>query len=211
MLLIGDVHALFSNYKEIIKRSGKKKSLQLGDYGLGFPDTMGGIDLSDVEGTHQFLRGNHDNPAVCSASPYYIGDYGICSGDFIDGRYDSLFYLSGAWSIDKAYRTVGISWWEAEELSYSELLMAIKCFEENKPEIVCSHDCPNRVLKQLYPGRYLPTRTSDAMESMLEIHEPSYWFFGHHHVSKRIKIGNTLFVCLNELETLDISKPIFLR
>jgi len=208
MLLIGDIHALFWDYKRILERSGTKESLQLGDYGLGFPGSMDGIDLSDVEGTHQFLRGNHDNPAICRKSPYYIGDFGIHEGSFIDGRYDKLFYISGSWSIDQAWRTPGISWWPEEELSYDELDQAVNLYLKEKPEIVCSHECPEEISQIFYPGTAHPTRTGQALSSMFQHHQPSYWFFGHHHKSWRKNVMGCQFVCLNELETIDISKRI---
>lgn len=208
MLLIGDIHGLFCDYKRILKRYGVSKSLQLGDFGLGFPDTMDGIDLSDIEGTHQFIRGNHDNPEVCRESPYYIGDFGIKRGNFIGGLFDKLFYVSGAWSIDQAYRTPGISWWEEEELSYHELSQAVNLYIVEKPDIVCSHECPDEVLQIFYPSSNYPTRTSQALSSMFQHHVPSYWFFAHHHKSWRQNVMGCNFVCLDELETIDISKRI---
>lgn len=208
MLLIGDIHALFWDYKEILKRSGTKKSLQLGDYGLGFPDTMKGIDLSDIDGTHLFIRGNHDNPAVCRKNQYYLGDFGILEGSFIDDFFTKLFYISGAWSIDRAYRTEGISWWSDEELSYDELSDAVNLYIKEKPDIICSHDCPEEVLQIFYPASAHPTRTAQALSSMFQHHTPSYWFFAHHHKSWRKNVMGCNFVCLNELETIDISKRI---
>lgn len=208
MLLMGDIHGLFWDYKNKLRKSKAKESLQLGDYGLGFPDTMDGVDLSDIGGTHLFLRGNHDNPAICRKSPYYIGDYGIRKGSFMDGKYDKLFYISGAWSIDSAYRLVDVSWWADEELSYTELNNAYDVYYKENPKIVCSHDCPALVLNELYPSRVILTRTGQAMDAMFQSHKPDYWFFGHHHRTFRKKIAGTTFVCLNELETIDISKPI---
>ncbi|MFW6120570.1 MAG: metallophosphoesterase [Petrotogales bacterium] len=208
MLLIGDIHGLFWDYKRILQSSGDKESLVLGDYGLGFPNTMDGIDLSDVDGTHLFLRGNHDNPEVCRKSPYYIGDFGIFEGDFIDGFFTKLFYISGAWSIDQAWRTPGISWWPEEELSYEELDNAVNLYIKETPDIVCSHDCPEEILQIFYSGTAHPTRTSQALSAMFQHHTPSYWFFAHHHKSWRKNVMSCNFVCLDELETIDISKRI---
>lgn len=208
MLLIGDVHGLFYDYKWIIKKYEAKKSLQLGDFGLGFPDSMNHVDMSDIEGDHLFLRGNHDNPEVCRKDKNYIGDYGVLKGSFIEDYYDKLFYISGAWSIDKEWRTPNVSWWEDEQLSYEELCNVVNKYNEEQPDIVCSHDCPTMVLHELYPSRVIPTRTSQAMDTMFMSRKPAYWFFGHHHKSFRKLIDGCLFICLNELETIDISKRI---
>jgi len=208
MLLIGDIHARWNGYIDILKSSGAKKSLQLGDFGLGFPYGILDIDLSEVKGTHQFLRGNHDNPKVCRKSKHYIGDYGILEGDYMDGMFTELMYISGAWSIDKDWRTPGVDWWEEEELSYQELDEAVQFYIKKKPSIVCSHDCPTYILSHLYGSRVIPTRTGQAMDAMLDYCKPNYWFFGHHHQSFVRNIGGCTFVCLNELQTLDISRRI---
>jgi hypothetical protein len=208
MLLIGDIHGLFHEYKWRIKMRGVKKSLQLGDYGLGFPDTMKSVDFGDIEGDHKFIRGNHDNPAVCRADKNYAGDYGIIDGSYINGKYDKLFFVSGAWSIDYQYRTPGVSWWEDEQLSQSELGDVIHKYSVEKPEIVCSHDCPTIVLYHLHGARVIPTRTSQAMDQMFLYRMPAYWIFAHHHMSWRKQINGCWFICLNELEILDISKEV---
>ena len=208
MLLIGDIHGLFWDYKKLIKDVGAKRSLQLGDFGLGFLNTMTFPDMSDVEGDHLFIRGNHDNPAICRADKHCAGDFGVLEGRFIDGLYDKLFFIAGAWSIDQAYRTPNISWWEDEQLSHEELGKAIDKYKEEQPDIVVSHDCPTLILNYLHGSRVIPTRTSQAMDAMFLERKPSYWIFAHHHVSWRKNIDGCTFICLNEMETLDISGRI---
>jgi predicted phosphodiesterase len=208
MLLIGDIHGCFQEYRKIIRESKAKKSLQLGDYGLGFPNSQNHFDISDEKGTHLFIRGNHDNPAVCRADKFYAGDYGVIKGKFINKNYDKLFFISGAWSIDQEYRTENISWWKDEQLSPKELESAINKYKEEEPDIVCSHDCPTVVLYYIHPGRVIPTRTSQAMDEMFLFRKPSYWFFAHHHMSWRKNIDGCTFVCLNEFEAIDISNRI---
>ena len=202
MLLIGDVHGLFHIYRQILRNTCAKKSLQLGDFGLGFPNGYTEIDMGDVKGTHMFLRGNHDNPEVCHKSSHYVGNYGILEGDFIGGAFNQLMYISGAWSIDKDYRIPGIDWWEDEELSYNELSNAINFYISKKPNIVCSHDCPTSILSHLYHSSIIPTRTGQAMDVMLDYHKPSYWFFGHHHQSWKKNIEGCTFVCLTTCSSL---------
>jgi calcineurin-like phosphoesterase family protein len=207
MLLIGDIHAQFHNYRATIINSGAVNSLQLGDFGLGFPRSENHFDMSDVKGTHLFIRGNHDNPEVCRKDCYYAGDFGIMNGSFIDGAFDKLFFMSGAWSIDQAYRIPKLTWWEEEQLSYKELNEAANLYKKEKPEIVCSHDCPTFILNHLH-HHVIPTRTSQAMDAMFMFKEPALWFFAHHHMSWRMNIRGCWFVCLNEMETLDISKRV---
>lgn len=209
MILIGDVHNLMYDYKEILKaqiKNGETESIILGDVGLGFP-TSYDLDTSDVEGNHRFIRGNHDNPEVCRAHPQYLGDYGVLKGDWCgDHHYEKMFFMSGAWSIDKDWRTPMISWWPEEELKYNEMSDAISFYKNVEPDIVITHDCPLFVLYDLlYPGgRVFSTATGQALEQMWNHHQPSLWVFAHHHVSKQMKIKDTQFVCLNELEVFHI-------
>lgn len=208
MLLIGDIHGMFHEYRMKIRSSRAERSLQLGDFGLGFPNSQNHFDISDEKGTHLFIRGNHDNPMVCRKDKYYAGDYGVLEGSFFGGCFDKLFFVSGAWSIDQAWRTENVSWWKEEQLSLKELENAIDKYKEVEPEVVCSHDCPTVVLYYIHPGRVIPTRTSQALDEMFLTRKPNYWIFAHHHISWRKNIDGCTFVCLNELETLDISNRI---
>jgi len=206
-LLIGDVHGLFENYRNILKKLNPNFSLQLGDMGVGFPESQELI-LNDISGKHYWLRGNHDNPNVSCKHKNYAGDYGILEGSFIGRIFNKLFFVGGAWSIDQNWRTENVSWWRNEQLSQKELCDAINKYKEVEPEIVCSHDCPTFILNYLHPGRIIPTRTSQALDEMFLSRKPSYWFFAHHHMSWRKNIDGCTFVCLDELETIDISKQI---
>jgi len=108
MYFLGDAHGQFGWWKKVISRDYCKSSIQLGDFGIGFlerEDTTRNYverngekrsyhpDGVDPE-KHKFIRGNHDDPAICRESPHYLGDYG-----FIEKL--NLFYISGALSIDK--------------------------------------------------------------------------------------------------------------
>jgi hypothetical protein len=205
MLLIGDVHRSFDDYREIVKRSQEKSSLQLGDFGLGFPIGPDHLDMSDIEGQHLFIRGNHDNPAICKVDPNYAGDFGIIEDCFIGGRYTKLFFISGAWSIDQHSRTPGMTWWHDEELSFPKLNDAVNLYIEEQPEIVCSHCCPTIAFIGLELGyNHYSSRTVDAMNEMFLNHRPAMWIFAHHHTSKNRIISGTIFRCLNELEIFTI-------
>jgi hypothetical protein len=193
-----------------LKTLKPKTSLQLGDMGVGFPNSSV-LDFKNLKGKHYWLRGNHDNPEVSRNHPNYIGDYGILKGNFIDGMFNELMYISGAWSIDYEWRIPGLTWWSEEELNYKELSDLVNLYIAKEPAIICSHDCPTLVLNEIYSNfkeHVFPTRTGEAMNSILEHKMPSYWFFAHHHVSWIKKIDGCTFVCLNELEFLDISRRI---
>ncbi len=193
MLFIGDVHGLFPQYQSIIDGT-PDDTCQLGDMGLGFgrswPEKFPTKD--------RFIRGNHDNPAICRRHPNYLGEYGIIPEI-------SLFYLSGAWSIDQLLRTAGIDWWADEQLYKSDLDSAVALYTQVKPSFVVTHDCPTSVRKTMFKGRpAFNTRTDVALQEMLDAHVPTTWLFGHHHVLWKNKISNCDFICLDELSTHSI-------
>jgi hypothetical protein len=229
MLFIGDNHGHVERYRKIIRGLPEgAKSLQLGDFGLGFKGVHHFPGGSMARGWHKFIRGNHDSPEVCRKHPLYLGDYGYLEDE-------KLFYLGGAWSIDKDWRVPGISWWEDEELSYAELDSAYQLYVKSRPQIVATHEAPSKaawtMLDRLlrHNGEYQPhpycptdqtvavkgdeyayykaklgcvnTRTSQALQRMFEEWQPLHHYFGHYHLTTSFKIGRTQFHCLGELAT----------
>ena len=207
MIFVGDVHGYLDTFRRELKKYKKlypnETVIQIGDMGLGFPKSQSSI----LPNYCNFVRGNHDAPNVCRAHPNYLGDFGSKE---IDGH--RTFFVSGAYSIDRAYRTEGISWWPEEELSIMELNTALEQYVEYKPEIMITHDGPSHATTWLL-NRYIlannvpyveqspiPTRTGQALTAMFEQYQPKLWIFGHWHTSWIKKINGTVFVCLNELE-----------
>jgi hypothetical protein len=170
--------------------------------GLGFK----GVGLHPMSPNHTFFRGNHDEPVKCRAHKNYRGDFGY---DMTTG----IFHIAGAWSIDRAYRVEGISWWCDEELSYQELEEAIDLYKLFKPRFVLSHEAPANAAKALLldlSGPYFAakmacsmSRTSEAMQLMLDFHQPKEWCFGHYHVDKSFQVPgyDTKFTCVGGIMT----------
>jgi hypothetical protein len=225
---IGDVHGKIKQYRRIIRGLPEgSKSLQLGDMGIGFKGVRLYNAGSMLRGEHLFIRGNHDDPAACRKHPLYIGEYGF-------DEQEKLFWLGGAWSIDREWRTEGVSWWRDEELNSSQLENAYDLYVSAKPRIVATHEAPSKaaltMLSELIPNPYhefsptdqsvrlktddyryykeklgcVTTRTSGWLQEMLEAWPPSVWLFGHYHLTKSFKLGETEFQCLGELAVREI-------
>ncbi len=204
--IIGDVHGKFRRYRDIIR--DVPFSIQVGDMGVGFRGTRGGEVIrssnppydSMAKGRHLFIRGNHDNPAVCREHAFWIPD-----GSVVDG----IYCLGGAVSIDRQWRTEGLDWWPDEECSYAALERMIDDYVAIKPDVVVTHECPesiaNEILAEFNKTKIEDgSRTRQALERMLHIHQPREWYFGHWHTSMRFTRGRTVFRCLNELEYCDV-------
>lgn len=203
--IVGDVHGKWNSYVNLVKNIDFN-SIQVGDFGVGFAHGNSNkfVDNNVDTSKHCFIRGNHDNPTMCKFE---------MSGYISDGCVENgVMYIGGAWSIDWRYRTAGIDWWSDEECSYNELSTFIKMYENIKPRIMITHDCPSLAAYYMFVkngnsigGKSLHlTRTGEALQQMFEIHQPEFWFFGHWHTSKMMKINGTKFVCLDELDYIDI-------
>ena len=199
--LIGDVHAKWGHYLDLITdKECPRRTIQLGDFGYGF---FNGEEMeryvSSVEGEHKFIRGNHDNPDLCWESPFHLGDWGFDTDE-------SMFWVGGADSIDKDFRTPGVSWWSEEQLDEDSLEDAFNFYVKTKPKLMLTHDCPwslytdSLTYKNLAP----PSRTALWLQKMFEEHQPERWYFGHHHKSLKFENNGCKFTCLNELEYEDI-------
>ena len=207
MRYIGDVHGKFRQYKNLIDSC--TASIQLGDMGVGFyHETTGQASANPpydhmVAGNHRFIRGNHDNPGVCKKHTQYIPDGHIES---TPGGAVSM-YIGGALSIDKPWRTPNFSWWEDEELNAKELNTFVDVYQSVKPDIMITHTCPENVASKLFAnGEKLdfPSRTQQCFDSLFHLHQPKMWLFGHWHIHKDEVINDCRFICLAELQYLDL-------
>ena len=200
--LIGDLHGKYEKYHRILSRQEENPyTLQVGDFGFRY-DTLKNVDST----RHLILPGNHDNYAACYNYPHFLGDYGYTSLNRIE-----FFYYRGAYSIDRQYRTIGIDWWENEQVNIDQFMKARELYRDIKPEVMITHDCPQDIaLQMLEPGqRAYENITSWALQELYNIHQPKLWFYGHWHRSVKIQHGNTQFVCLNELETYTLTKDSY--
>lgn len=141
--------------------------------------------------------------------PNFVGNYGIwrVPETFPGGEYgDFIFFVRGAWSIDFAYRTMGIDIWANEELTQEELERAFQMYTQVKPSLVVTHTCPHVVDEHLQlnfgDGRPIKTKTGMYLQRMFDFHQPKLWVFGHHHQEFDKMIDGCRFICLDELAFL---------
>ncbi len=192
MIVIGDVHGKVDAYYKKIQKH--KETIQVGDFGFAKQHQW---HLENVKGKHYINFGNHDDTTFVNER-HSLRDYGMYNSEIMTVR--------GAFSIDKQYRTEGVSWWANEELNYTQMEAAVEYYAQSKPSIMITHDCPSSVRKELFGinDEDNKTLTTQGLQAMFEIHQPKLWLFGHHHESKNEVINGTRFICLAELETFKI-------
>ncbi len=210
MRFIGDVHGKFEEYRKIAEASPDGISIQVGDFGIGFPNSDY-TSINKMKGLgHFFIRGNHDNPEVCKEFssfdyPMYLNDGDISAPH---SELPTILFIGGALSIDQHHRTEGVDWWRDEELSYSEFNEILEKIEKfGKPiDIVVSHDCPEKFCGTMFPhydGRF-PSITRQGLDSVWEICKPKIQIGGHWHTNRKMDIDGTTFIWLGELSYIDI-------
>lgn len=204
---IGDIHGNLNDYEYVIGKGSPSETVQVGDFGYGWfndyrKDKIAGWHSNELLGKHRFIRGNHDSPIECASAPGWIED-----GHFDKER--SIMYVGGAWSIDWMQRTAGVSWWPDEELSPQAFEAVYEDYVKNKPRIMVTHDAPNDCILASFEfpnffGAFRETRTSSALQAMLDAHRPELWIYGHWHIHRDIRLDGTRFICLEELQSADV-------
>lgn len=194
---IGDAHGQYDRYVKIARK--RDYTVQIGDLGFKY----GCLENLDSE-RHKLVAGNHDNYDTILNYPHYLGD---CGFHTLGGT--EFFYLRGASSIDRDSRTIGVDWWSQEEIPIEKFMEIRAEYRERKPKIVLTHTCPEVMAPSFLDARKAQrihvTKTGFMLDELFNAHQPELWVFGHYHVSKSVTEGCTKFVCLNELETLDIA------
>lgn len=186
--LMGDVHANLENLS-ILHKIEPGILFILGDVGFGFSKNSDKrlidffIDLVNKGWEINLIRGNHDNPSYWHNDKYgikginFLKDYTIVNIN--DKKY---LVVGGGVSIDVAFRTPNINWWEDEEITIGNR----NVYKENIYGIL-SHTGFN-------PPTILPMNFDREVEERLEREKmilnfikrevkPKRWYYGHYHVS----------------------------
>lgn len=201
--LISDVHGKTSEYLKLLQ--GVDFSIQLGDLGFDY-EFLNVLDPNK----HRVLGGNHDNYAeengiFIKQTPHFLGDFGVHTvGE------KSFFYVRGGRSIDLRYRVEGRDWWRGEEIKYKQAFECIEFYSKVKPDYVISHECPASIIKpvfgeKLWDGELIkPSMTANLLQLLFDVHQPTHWFFAHHHKNIDQTINGTRFICMEELGFTDL-------
>ena len=204
MIIIGDGHSKKKEYLKLLSTlPPNEQTIMLGDWGFYREHTwfLKKINCSQ----HKILFGNHDDTAFVDKK-HSMGHF------FFDPKF-SLFGIRGAFTVDNHVRPYHIERCPDEELGYYQWIECINQYEAAKPRIVISHTLPESILEKLFPEIKEKSKkrqenhafiTEKGLQSLLDIHKPEIWIFGHFHKHKDEVIDGTRFICLEELETFQL-------
>jgi len=207
--IIGDIHGKMYDYN--VAANVDFPTIQVGDFGIGFAGEYWHeqVNKEHASGRNRFIRGNHDKPSKCKSDMVgYIAD-GTVEND--------VMFIGGAWSIDNPNapdgwyrRTPDLDWWADEECSNEEFYRFAETYAITRPRVMITHDCPWKVSKEMFfnsgflKGEHYTTRTGQFFDTLMDIHQPDFHFFGHWHNSTSYRHGSTTYVCLGELDYIDV-------
>lgn len=173
-----------------------------GDWGAIWGRYDGGVDNSMVEYwakkpyTVAFCDGNHENHEALEALPtrsWCGGEVGDVAPNIVHLRRGQVYTLEnstywvmgGGESIDKAYRTMGVSWWPREMPTYTECKKAWEALKAQNFEVdyIVSHDCPYSLYEEMYGewGEKTKNSLNAFLDEVAECAKFKRWYFGHHH------------------------------
>ena len=209
--LIGDIHGQISEYMVYGIDKFEGPTIQIGDFGIGFGQGdywYERINRFHQEGGHRFIRGNHDQLAICKTMHGWIPD-GKVEND--------VMFIGGAWSIDNPNappgwykRTENYDWWADEECSDEQFEQMLDVYSTVKPRVMITHDCPHKIAGHMFwdtgflKGPRYNSRTGDFLQKLFDIHQPDEWYFGHWHKTMQFKNGRTMFHCLGIYDFVDV-------
>lgn len=189
--LIGDIHNnvhvindLLTDYLDY------DLNIQLGDFGIGYGAEW---TLNDFNSNKfKILSGNHDNYSLLNTFPHNLGKFGF---------FDGIFFISGAANHGNPKFI-----WESIELNLDEREECLKLWNKvcNDIKIVLSHDGPRSIVSKLLKKEIIPTITNTLLDELFKIHQPRYWFFGHHHKNVFLQENETYFHCLGKNKEFSI-------
>jgi DNA repair exonuclease SbcCD nuclease subunit len=148
--------------------------------------------------TTLFVDGNHENFDLLNSYPVEMWNGGkihrisdsiihLMRGQVFTIGDKTFFTMGGALSIDKIYRTEGLSWWREEIPSYKEMNEAFDnlLMYNNKVDYVLTHTCISELTSLLVNcGSIYPDTTTKMLDSIHSKIEFDKWYFAHWHMEK---------------------------
>jgi len=219
IIYVGDIHGQAKYVEKIDKIAaeiGIEFVVQVGDFGIRWGGQSCPIhkyfmkrDRKNRPGPIWYTcGGNHDNWDKWGQLAEKQSDSGdlktvelapgcfyVVRGTTIDLAGKKHLFFGGAESIDKHTRSEGSTWWASETPSAEEFQKFFDAMDNDKPDVVVTHDAPLCV-PIIRPGRDT-SPTPRNLQNVLNYcdHTPEFWYFGHHHVVESWEIDGIKFWC----------------
>jgi predicted phosphodiesterase len=220
--LMGDTHGDFTKLKRYSNYlSSDDIIIHVGDFGIyhkvlfdwerylfpeGFP-----CKLMFIDGNHEdfSILYNYPIDKKTGLRPIFKNLYHIPRGSVMEIEGKLFGFLGGAESIDKAYRTEGLSWWREEQITDEDVELLVNNVANRQLDYLITHTCTEE-FRDTYFGSLslkewkLPVGWEDVsmlkMSRVVKTLHPKLHVFGHMHRSVREKN----LICLNIDELIEL-------
>lgn len=220
--ITGDTHGIhdISKLKKLNNLTKEDYVIICGDAGFCWDGSEHDKIVKDTilgmipNGTILWIDGNHENFDIIDNLPItedFLGGKAqildtriihLMRGEVYTIEGKSFFCFGGGQSIDRIYRTEGISWWSREMPSKTEYKNGLDNLAKhnNKVDFIISHTAPHFICKQLvarmYPGE---EEIQDYLENIAQSTKFNKWYFGHWHMDKVI---DNYYALYNNIEVI---------
>ena len=199
-LITGDVHNNFGLLNDLINKKKPDGVICCGDFGYwpkfvnrtGGTQPLSSIKLQGAEWI-RWCDGNHEDfwsLAQREKDEMEPGIFYMPRGSTFtlpDGRV--ILFMGGAYSIDKAWRKIGIDWFPEETITQKDLMD----LPDVEVDIFITHTCPSELVNDLRKG--YPDKgeepSNHALSELWKMYKPKLWFFGHWHQYGEYKMMGT--------------------
>lgn len=218
-----DVHKL-SNPEWIAQKNLSKNDLLviLGDFGFIWSNHRDGRErywlkwfaekpyrIAFLDGNHE----NHDRLAKLERVEFHGGIAGRVSenvwhlkrGELYKFGNKSVFTLGGAESVDRIFRTKGVSWWAGELLSEEDKEKSYEILDSCNwnVDLILTHTLPRSIIRNYLDN---PEKEEDPTSAFLDQIYTRLtflgWYAGHFHVDMDIEKFHIMY---NHIQEIDVA------
>lgn len=214
VLISGDTHGEFEDLSGAIRELSPAAVIVAGDFGYwhesdlvegGSPEAFLHEGLRHPGVPVYFCDGNHENHAMLQAlvreqgweNPIEAGEdlFYLPRGSSLEIRGHKCLFMGGAFSIDKAWRVEGKSWFPEEDVTEEEIERTLARPDLDSFDTVITHTCPSVCLPAvcaavgIQPEWVTSDATERALQRLLEaVPNAKDWYFGHWHQALDFKV-----------------------
>jgi len=151
-------------------------------------------DVAEKPWTMLFVDGNHENHPAINLYPQEIWNGGkihrirkniihLCRGQVFEVENKKFFTFGGAYSIDKALRIEGYSWWKDEMPTDADFVEANKNLDAHNREVdyIITHTAPEETMNIFHPDHIHEKPLNNFLEYVRESVKYKHWYMGHLH------------------------------
>lgn len=206
LYITGDTHGKYDPFLSRLRTYSLSKEdtvIVCGDFGFVWDIPQYRYFLAKLTAapfTIAFVDGNHEDFYLLNTFPIINWNggnvhkiagniYHLMRGQCFEIEGKSFFTMGGAYSIDRATRIEGVSWWREELPTDEEYKIAEETLKQcgYTVDYVLTHDIPKFAIYELgFSPDENGTKLTEYFDLLYEKMKFKKWFAGHYHVNRLV-------------------------